>query len=120
MRRELILAVILPVNEHGFALHIWDALCLRYGWLPSGLPTQCVCGKRFSMDHAMNCPTGGYSTLRHNELRDFTANTLSEVCSSMCVKLSLQTLSGETLTFSTAIAEDEAHLDVSADGFWGG
>ena len=68
----------------------------------------------------MNCPSGGYPTLRHNELRDFTANALSEVCSGVCVELSLQILSGETLTFSTAIVEDGAHLDVSADGFWGG
>ena len=54
---------VLFVNKHGFALHkgaFWDALCLRYGWLPSGLPAQCVCGKGFSVDHAMNCSTGGY------------------------------------------------------------
>jgi len=31
----------------------------------------------------MNCPTGGYPTL--NELRDFTADALSEVCSGVCV-----------------------------------
>ena len=113
----------LPVDEHGFALHkgaFRDALCLRYGWLPSGLPTQCICGEGFSVNHAMNCPTGGYPTLRHNELRDFTADALSEVCSGVCVEPSLQTLSGETLTYSTAIAEDGARLDVSADGFWGG
>ena len=53
----------LPVEEHGFALHkgaFWDALFLRYGWLPSGLPVCCVCGQGFSIDHALNCPTGGY------------------------------------------------------------
>ena len=113
---------VLPMNEHGFALHkeaFLDALRLHYGWIPSGVPTQCVCGKGFSVDHAMNCPTGGYPTLRHNELRDFTANALSEECSSGCVELSLQTLSGETFTFSTAITENGACLDVSADGFWG-
>jgi len=106
---------VLLVSEHDFALHkgaFRDALCLLYGWLPSGLPTQCVCGKGFSVDHAMNCPTGGYLTLRHNELRDFNANALSEVCSGVCVEPSLQTLSGETLTFSTATVEDEARLDV--------
>ena len=30
----------LPVEEHGFALHksaFHDAICLRYGWLPTGL-----------------------------------------------------------------------------------
>ena len=68
----------------------------------------------------MNCPTGGYPILRHNELRDFTADALSEVCFGVCVEPSLQTLSGETLTYSTAIAEDGARLDVSADGSWGG
>ena len=54
------------------------------------------CDKRFYLDHTMNCPTGGHPTLRHNELRDYTANALSEVCSSVCVEPSLQTLSGET------------------------
>ena len=112
----------LPVEEHGFALHkgaFRDALCLRYGWLPSGLPTQCVCGQGFSVDHSMNCPTGGYPTLRHNELRDFTAAILSEVCTDVCVEPPLQSLSGETLTYATANREDGARLDVSAVGFWG-
>ena len=79
----------LPVEEHGFALHkgaFRDALFLRYGWLPSGLPVHCVCGQGFSVDHALNCPTGGYPTLRHNELRDFTAEILSEVCADVCTE----------------------------------
>ena len=81
----------------------------------------CLAASLFFIDHAMNCPSGGYLTFRHNELRDFTANNaLSEVCSSVCVELSLQTLSGEALKFSTAIAEDGALLDASANGFWGG
>ena len=28
----------------------------------------------------MNCSSGGFPTLRHNELGDFTAAILSEVC----------------------------------------
>ena len=54
----------LPVEEHGFTLHkgaFRDALFLRYGWLPSGLPVHCVCGQGFSIDHALNCPIGGVS-----------------------------------------------------------
>ena len=52
----------LPVEEHGFALHkgaFRDAICLRYGWHPSGLPSICACSKTFTVEHAMNCPTGG-------------------------------------------------------------
>ena len=41
-------------------------------WL-ANLPSRCVCGKSFSVDHALNCPTGGFPTIRHNQLRDFTA-----------------------------------------------
>ena len=36
---------MLPIAEHGFALHkgvFRDALCLRYGWHPRHLPTECV------------------------------------------------------------------------------
>ena len=114
----------LPIEEHGFALHkgaFRHALYLRYGWLPSGLPVHCVCGQGFSIDHALNCPTGGCPTLRHNELRDFTAEILSEVCSDVCTEPPLQPLSGETLTYATANVEDAgARLDISAAGFWGG
>ena len=56
----------LPVEEHAFALHkgaFRDTLFLRYGWLPSGLPVHYVCGQGFSMDHALNCPTGGIQHL---------------------------------------------------------
>ena len=114
---------VLPIEEHGFALHkgaFRDALCLWYGWLPSSLPAKCVCGHGFIVDHAMNCSSSGFPTLRHNELRDFTAAVLSEVCHDIAVEPVLQPLSGESLRFSTANVEDEAHLDVSVRGFWGG
>ena len=107
---------VLPIEEHGFALHkgaFRDALCLRYGWLPSGLPAKCVCGHGFTVDHAMNCSSGGFPTLCHNELRDFTAAVLSEVCHDVAVEPVLQPLSGESLRFATANVEDEACVDVS-------
>ena len=73
---------VLPMQEHGFALHkgaFRDAICLRYEWHPSGLPPICAGSKDFTVEHAMNCPTGGFPTIRHNELRDFTASLLSKV-----------------------------------------
>ena len=54
---------VLPIEENGFALHkgaFRDALCLKYGWLPSGLPTKCVYGHGFTVNHAMNCSCGGF------------------------------------------------------------
>ena len=76
-----------------FALHkgdFRDALCLRYNWQPTQLPCNCVCGKAFSINHALSCPTGGLPTIRHNELRDFTAKVMTEVCHDVCIKPHLQ------------------------------
>ena len=94
----------MPMEAHGFALakgSFRDALCLRYGWTPPHLPLQCPCGKPFDTDHALSCGTGGYSIMRHNEIRDFTASLLDEVAatsklsppsSHSLVKLSLVSL----------------------------
>ncbi len=85
----------LPIEEHGFALYkgtFRDALCMRYNYQPTHLPSKCVCGKFFSVDHALSCPTGGQPTIRHNELRDFTAKATTEVCHDVCVEPSLQPL----------------------------
>ena len=112
----------LPIAEHGFALHkgaFRDALCLRYGWHPGYLPTECVCGKQFTVDHALSCPCGGLPSLRHNEIRDVTADLLNEVCHNVSTEPELQPLSGELLSHRTANTENGARLDVKAQGFWG-
>ena len=49
-----------------------------------------------------------------------TANLLTEVCSNVCVEPELQPLSGESLKNRTANTEDHAHLDIAANGLWGG
>ena len=72
---------------------------MRFGWRPPQLPTTCVCGKPFGVDHALICPTGGFPTLRHNELRDLTAKLMKEVCHNVCREPPLQPLSGESLTY---------------------
>ena len=68
----------------------------------------------------MNCKTGGFPAIRHNEVRDITASLLSEVCHGVTVEPHLQPLSGESMSRSSAINEDGARLDVAAYGFWGG
>lgn len=114
---------VLPIERHGFSLHksaFRDALCLRYGWRPPHLCDECPCGKQFSVDHALSCPTGGYPTIRHNEIRDVTAHFLGNVCHDVQIEPKLQPLNGETFSKRCGTTDDEARLDIAANGFWGG
>ena len=91
--RESIWLSALSLREHGCDLHkgsFRDALCIRYGWTPPLLPSVCVCGLTFTVDHSLSCPYGGYPTHHHNELRDLTATLLKDVCHNVCREPSLQ------------------------------
>ena len=112
---------VLPIEEHGFSLHkgaFRDALCLRYAWQIPRVPQKCVCDRKFDVNHAMICPRGGFPTLRHNEVRDLTADLLTEVCHDVEIEPQLQELTGEHFSLRTANMEDGARLDVKARGFW--
>lgn len=113
----------IPIAEFGFTLHkcaFRDALCLRYGWQPARSPTNCDCGSNFSVEHALSCPKGGFPSIRHNEIRDLTANLLSEVCNNVCTEPHLQPVSGEHFDGASANTQDGARLDIAANGLWGG
>ena len=115
--------VALPISEHGFSLHkgaFLDAVALRYNWTPSRLPSNCACGSGFTVEHALSCPKGGFPSIRHNEIRDMTANLLTEICYDVCIEPELQPLSGERFAHATANIEDNARLDIAANGLWGG
>ena len=111
----------LPLEQYGFALHkgeFIDAICLRYGYMPSRLPSHCVCGKDFSLSHALSCPHGAFPIIRHNEIRNLTASLMSEVCHNVQIEPQLHPLSGETLHYRSAIQDDDARVDIRASGFW--
>ena len=113
---------VLPIEEYGFTLHktaFRDALALRYGWLPANTPTICACGAAFSGEHALSCPKGGFPSIRHNEIRDFTTYLLSEISHNVSTEPHLQPITGEVPTSASANFQDGARLDVAADGFWG-
>ena len=113
----------LPLEEFGLALHkgaFRDAISLRYGWQPLHTPSTCPCGTNFTVEHALSCPKGGFPTLRHNEVRDLTANLMTEVCNDVCIEPTLQPVTGEALSGASALTADGARLDVAASGFWGG
>ena len=113
----------LPIDENGFTLPkgaFHDTIALRNGWLPSNIPTTCTCGKSFTVEHALSCPLGGFPSICHNEIRDLTANLMTEVCHNVSIEPHLQPITGETFPAMTANTEDGAQSDIAADGFWGG
>jgi len=112
----------LPLQHHGFAIHkgaFRDALALRYGWALERLPSQCICGKPFNTDHALNCSTSGFSTACHNEVRDLLTSLLTEVCSDVAVEPALQPITGETFQRRSTSTDNGARLDIRVRGFRG-
>ena len=81
---------------------------MRYGLPLKEVPSHCPCGSTFGIDHALIYPKGGFPTSRHNEVRDITADLLSEICSDVAVEPHFYSLSGESLQCSTANSDDEA------------
>ena len=87
----------LPLSQHGFHLskrEFHDVVCLRYGWLPDHLPSNCVCGAAFTVKHALSCPSGGYPSLRHHEVQDLITELMSKVCTEVSTEPHLEPLSG--------------------------
>ena len=112
----------LPLKEYGFLLNkqeFHDAIALRYNLTLSNLnsPKECVCGATNSINHCLICKRGGYVILRHNTLRDTTAELLREVCSDVYTEPPLLPVRGIQLP-NGANVTDGAQLDVSARSFW--
>ena len=111
---------VLPLREMGFNLNkreFRDAIKLHYDWPVDDIPSTCVCGDAFTVDHAMICKRGGFVTQRHNELRDLEAELLNMVCTDVEIQPVLQDISGEQLGRGSNRAPD-ARLDIHARGFW--
>ena len=123
LAREKGASTWLTVLDHGFTLHklaFHDAMALWYGWTPPKLPYKCDCGNGMTVEHALSCAKGGFPTIRHNEIRDLTANLLTEVCNDVRIEPDLQPVMPQQLSGATANAQDGARLDISANGVWGG
>lgn len=110
----------LPLIEHSFVLNkqeFHDGIALRYGLSLQNCPRICVCGTDNTNDHMLICKRGGFVSLRHNTIRDTTAEILRDVCKDVNVEPRLIPMSGETLPTS-ANTSQEARLDISARGVW--
>ncbi|XP_047494101.1 uncharacterized protein LOC125042504 [Penaeus chinensis] len=111
----------LPIKAKGFSLNkqeFVDALALRYGWHMDGLPQSCSCGSPFNTNHAMTCKTGGFVVIRHDEVRDLTAQMLREVCHDVRVEPDLLPTGRRSFTLRSVNTAEDARLNISARGFW--
>ena len=107
-----------PLEEYNSVLNkkeFRDAMNLRYGKDLKRIPSKCPCGQSFNMTHALNCKTGGFITMRHNRVRDFEAQLLTQICNDVEIEPPLQPLEGEIINGLTGV---NAKPDVRARGFW--
>ena len=112
----------LPLSDYKFDLNkrdFRDAIHLRYNWEPKGLPLKCSCQNDFSLTHALHCPNGGYTIVRHNAIRDVFADLMKKVCKDVSLEPKLLPLDGETFQKKTTTTDDDARLDIKANGLWG-
>ena len=110
----------IPLKEQGLNLNraeFNDAMCLRYDKPLKNLPSKCPCGKKFTTTHAMNCKRGGFISARHDNIRNFTARLLKEVCNDVQIEPPLQPTGGAQLP-KGSLTEDGARPDIRARGFW--
>ena len=111
----------LPIRAKGFSLNkqeFVDAVALRYNLPVERLPNICVCGTPNDVNHSMICKRGGFVCIRHNEVRDLTANLLRDICHDVTTEPSLLTYDGEHMRHRTANTANEARVDICARGFW--
>ena len=78
------------------------------------LPSTCVCGSAFTVEHSLSCPHDAFPSIRHDRVRDLTANLLTEVCHGVEIEPHLQPLTGEQPSGRSAIKGDNARQDIKA------
>ena len=82
-------------------------MALRYGWTLPNLPTKCECGYGMSVEHALSCTKGGFPIVCHNEIRDLTANLLTEVCKDVSIEPELQPVQPQQLCGATVNTQND-------------
>ena len=111
----------IPLKEHDFDLsksEFQDALNIRYDRNLKNLPSKCPCGQKFTTTHALNCHRGGFINSRHDNIRNFEAKLLKQVCHDVEIEPLLQPVpDGFVLQQRTANISNEARLDVRAKSF---
>ena len=111
----------LPIKAIGYALtnqtRIHGAVCMRYGWKVKGIPTHCACGQTNSVHHSLICKLGGYTSMRHNLVRDSEAQIMRKVCRDVQTEPTLLPIIENDYERKVNTA-DNARLDTTARGLW--
>ena len=89
-----------------------DLIRLRYLLPLENMPLISVCGKDYVITHALTCATGGLIIKRHNDVRDYFAHLLSEVCADVSIEPHLVQVTEDETTSTNR--EDAARLDIAA------
>ena len=76
----------LPLEESDFiqSKEVFnDGVRLRYDLTLPDLSSRCVCGDKFTVEHALTCNKGGFINQRHDDIRDLFVCLLELVCLSV-------------------------------------
>ena len=109
----------LPLEESEYILSkevFKDGVRLRYDLPLPDLPSSCVCGDKFTVEHALSCNKGGFINQRHDNIGDLFVCLLKRVCLNIKQEPDLTPLTGETFSHDTA--DPGAQFDIKARNFW--
>ena len=107
-----------PISDQGYDLNkqqFWDCVRLHYGWRLTSISSTSNSGSKMDIQHTISCKKGGFITIKHNDLRDLTANL--EVCKNVDIEPQLLLVTGETFDNRTASTSNEARVDIKSGRF---
>ena len=89
---------------------------LRYLLPLEIMSLTCLCVRDLTMTHALTCATGGFIIKRHNDVRDYLAHLLNEVCADVSIEPHLVQVTEDETTSTNR--KDAARLNYAARDFW--
>ena len=78
-----------PLVDQGLVLNKQEfrgSLRPRFNMPLSDLPSQCFCGEKFTVGHALSCKKGGFVAQRHYGVCNLLTSFVSKVCTNVAVQ----------------------------------